>query len=225
MEKNMALMSYTQNRTENGPRFARIHGSKGPKSVHPNSGAAVQTDDVSAIDREWLYSQFAPLVRRLIIQYGTCPHLRDELVGEIYCRFCALLNVYDPSRGVPLRPYLVRQLSASVYTFVRAYRHSAGREMPLETSLDEVRRDLRADPTDEWDHSMAIDSIGHIIPEALSQLSERQQKVVLWRYYHDCSFEEVAKRLNVQVATARSLQRHALNNMRRWFIAQQVSLD
>jgi len=181
--------------------------------------------DVAGIDREWLYSQFTPLVRRLIIQYGACPQLRDELVGEIYYRFCALLKAYDPNRGVPLRPYLVRQLSASVYTFVRSYRHNAARELPFESGLDEIHRDLRADPTCDWDHSMAIDSIQEVIPEALSQLSDRQKTVVLWRYYHDISFEEIAQRLSIQPATARSLLRHGLNNMRRWFIAQQVSLD
>lgn len=198
MENILAVMNQTINRTEN---------------------------DVAGIDREWLYSQFAPLVRRLIIQYGTCPHLRDELVGEIYYRFCALLKAYDPDRGVPLRPYLVRQLSASVYTYVRSYRHGAARELPFEPSLEEVHRDLRADPTKEWDHTMALESIQEIIPKALSHLSERQQKVMLWRYYHDCSFEEIAQRLGIQTSTARSLLRHGLNNMRKWFITQEMSLD
>ncbi|MDR3710315.1 MAG: sigma-70 family RNA polymerase sigma factor [Capsulimonadaceae bacterium] len=197
----------------------------GPDATASRAASAAQADDVASIDREWLYSQFAPLVRRLILQYGTCPNLREELVGEIYCRFCALLDAYDPHRGVPLRPYLVRQLSASVYTFVRAYRRSPSRELPFEAGLDEVHRDLRTDPTSEWDHSMALDSVRDIMPKALGQLSERQQNVVLWRYYHDCSFEEIATRLNVQVSTARSLLRHALNGMRRWFIAQQVSVD
>lgn len=217
----MPVMTHTQDHTQKGQSSGKPFSN--PKSVRTYSRSGV--DDASSIDREELYAQFAPLVRRLIIQYGACPQLRDELVGEIYCRFCALLKAYDPERGVPLRPYLVRQLSASVYTFVRAYRRSPSRELPFETGLDEVHRDLRTDPTQEWDHSMAIDSIRSVIPVALSRLSERQQKVVLWRYYHDCSFEEIAQRLNIQVATARSLQRHALNTMRKWFLAQQVGLD
>ena len=180
---------------------------------------------VDTIDREWLYGEFAPLVRRLILQYGSCPQLREELVGEIYCRFCALLDAFDPKRGVPLRPYLVRQLSASVYTFVRSYRRSPAKELPFEAGLDEVHRDLRTDPTRDWDYAMALDSIREVIPTALNQLSERQQSVVLWRYYHDCSFDEIAQRLGIQSATARSLLRHALKTMRKWFLAQQMHVD
>src|SRR5947209_20458060 len=68
------------------------------------------------LQRDGLYAEFQPLVRRLIRQYGgDNAELREDLAGEIYYRFCQLLEVYDPERGVPLRPYLVRQLTASVY--------------------------------------------------------------------------------------------------------------
>jgi RNA polymerase sigma factor (sigma-70 family) len=174
----------------------------------------VRYEDPEEMDRDCLYMQFRPLVRRLVAQYGTTQLLREDLIGEIYCRFCALLDAYDPERGVPLRPYIVRQLTSSVYTFVRSHRRSPSRELPFDECLDDNHRDLRFDPTDEWNQSMAIDSIRDVIPTALSELSERQKNVVIWRYYHDCSFEEIALRLNVQTATARSLLRHALNSMR-----------
>src|ERR1051326_1263849 len=57
------------------------------------------------LDREALYPEFTPLVRRLLRQYGQDAELRKDLEGEIYCRFCALLDAFDPERGVPLRPY------------------------------------------------------------------------------------------------------------------------
>ena len=106
-------------------------------SVQPMSCALVDQVDATdeclpslfeAIDRDTLYAQFAPLVKRLILHYGGCPQLREELVGEIYCRFCALLDAFDPTRGVPLRAYLVRQLSTSVYTYVRTHRRHGSRE-------------------------------------------------------------------------------------------------
>jgi len=177
------------------------------------------------VDREWLFSEFTPLVRKLTAQYGTTTLLREELPGEIYCRFCALLEAYDPNRGVPLRPYLVRQLSASVYTFVRSHRRSPSRELPFEEGIDDTHRDLKIDPTDEWDNAMAIDSIREVIPSALSCLSKRQQSVVIWRYYHDLSYEDIAQRLNIQTSTARSLLRHALNSMRKWFAKQEIVFD
>src|SRR4051812_38761897 len=71
------------------------------------------------IDAEQLFVEFQPLVRRLIRQYGESLETRNDLKGEIYYRFCLVLKAYDPDRGVPLRPYIVRQLSASIYTFMR----------------------------------------------------------------------------------------------------------
>src|SRR5690242_6653150 len=87
-------------------------------------------------DRDALYAEFQPLVRRLIRQYGEDVESRGDLQGEIYYRFCLLLDAYDPERGVPLRPYLVRQLTASVYTYARQGWRRQRREVTLDTSFD-----------------------------------------------------------------------------------------
>ena len=53
------------------------------------------------------------------------------------------------------------------------------------------------------------------LPAAIAGLSERQRQMVIWRYYEDRSFEEIAGLLQTQPATVRSLLRHALANLRR----------
>ena len=47
-------------------------------------------------ERESLYADMQPLVRHLLHRYGQDPELRQDLEGEIYCRFCQLLEAYDP---------------------------------------------------------------------------------------------------------------------------------
>jgi len=90
------------------------------------------------LDRDALYGEFQPLVRRLIRQYGGDDfELRQDLSGEVYFRFCSLLDAYDPTRGVPLRPYLVRQLTASVYTYARQQWRARKREVSLDVDLAE----------------------------------------------------------------------------------------
>src|SRR5690349_17567564 len=74
----------------------------------------------SRAEREAIYADFQPLVRRLIRQYGDTPEIREDLKGEIYCRFCDLLEAYDPNRGVNLYAYLVRMLSTSTYAYARS---------------------------------------------------------------------------------------------------------
>ncbi|HLK55766.1 MAG TPA: sigma factor, partial [Chthonomonadaceae bacterium] len=92
----------------------------------------------NATDRERLYAEFAPLVRRLVRQYGQDAEMRQDLVGEIYYRFCALLDAYDPTRGVPLRPYLVRQLTAATYTYARQQWRIRRRETGWESGEGKV---------------------------------------------------------------------------------------
>ncbi len=168
-----------------------------------------------AMDRDKLYAEFAPLVRRLLRQYGQDPELKKDLEGEIYCRFCALLDAFDPQRGVPLRPYLVRQLQAATYTFARHQWRRARREVALETPAASRPGSCLPDPTRQWDEALALEQVRGALPEAIEKLPMRQRQVVLWRYYQGRSFEEIAELLGIQAATARSLLRHGINNLRR----------
>jgi len=170
---------------------------------------------VSTIDPDQLYAEFTPLVRRLIRQYGDNPEIRNDMEGEIYYRFCVLVKAYDPSRGVPLRPYLVRQLSASIYTYARHYWRRQSREVSLELFTPSSGPLTQEDPTRDWDDAIELQQTKLSLPNAIAKLSARQRNVVVWRYFDDLSFEEIATRLAVQTSTARSLLRHALNHLRR----------
>lgn len=168
-----------------------------------------------AYDKDQLFSEFQPLVQRLIRQYGDEPELREDLIGEIYCRFCSVLDAYDPTRGIPLRPYLVHQLAFSVYSYVRRQWRRKKREISIE--IDTIVRSIpnTGDISEQWDNAMVIQTVQAGLPHAISQLSLRQRQVVIWRYYEQLSFEEIADRLNMRLATARSTLRHALKNIRR----------
>jgi RNA polymerase sigma factor (sigma-70 family) len=175
--------------------------------------------DPVLLEREKLYGSFRPLVQRLIRRYGSDPELRQDLEGEIYCRFCALLAAYDPLRGVPLRPYLVRQLTASVHTYARGHWRRQRREVRLEEDAgvsEPAGYPLGvADPGDQWDHELMMQQVREKLPEAIARLPLRQRQVVIWRYYEFRPFEEIAEMLDVRPATARSLLRHGLNHLRR----------
>ncbi len=164
--------------------------------------------------REALFAEFQPLVRRLVRQFGEDPEVRQDLQGEIYCRFRALLDAYDPGRGVPLRPYLVRTLTASVYTWSRAQWRLKSRETALEPEVAEDPS-LSVNPTEQWGQGLAMEEMLAGLPAAISRLPPRQRQVVIWRYYEGRSFDEIAGLLRVRPATARSLLRHGLNGLRR----------
>jgi RNA polymerase sigma factor (sigma-70 family) len=196
------------------PRRLKVLGAQTPleRQAQEDSRDAVLPP---TIDRESLYRDFQPLVRRLIRQYGDTPELRQDLSGEIYYRFCLLLDAFDPSRGIPLRPYLVRQLTASVYTYARHGWRRNRREVSLDLSDGAYDKSQSEDPSREWDERLAMGQVLQSLPDAIARLPKRQRQVVIWRYYEQRSFDEISELLSIQLATARSLLRHGLNNLRR----------
>jgi RNA polymerase sigma-70 factor (ECF subfamily) len=168
-----------------------------------------------SFSRESLFAEFAPLVRRLLRQYGTDSELRKDLAGEIYCRFCALVEAYDPERGVPLRPYLVRQLTASTYTYVRSQWNLQKREAFLDFAALNSAAEPSYDPTPAWLSELSRQQVVRELPQVIAQLPERQRKVVCWRYYDELPFEEIARILEVEPSTVRSLLRHGIANLRK----------
>ena len=176
--------------------------------------APVSSDDAST-DRDRLYTEFAPLVRRLIRQYGQDAEMREDLGGEIYCRFCNLLGAFDPTRGIPLRPYMVRQLSMATYTYARHQWRTRKREAAWETEEFHVEQKAAFAPTLDWLAALALDQAASLLPAALAKLPARQRNVIIWRYYEERSFEEIGGLLAILPTTARSLLRHGLNNLRK----------
>ena len=173
----------------------------------------------SLLDPAPLFAEFQPLVRRLIRRYGGDDReLCQDLSGEIYRRFWDLLNAYDPQRGVPLRPYLVRQLTASVYTYARQQWRSRRREVSLEEMGMVPERGHAMDPTSGWVESLMQQQVCAALPGLIGRLPRRQRQVVIWRYYEQRSFEEIAGLLDIREATARSLLRHGLTKLRGWLL-------
>jgi RNA polymerase sigma factor (sigma-70 family) len=200
-----------------GPAARRLNARD--KDAHVGRGGTTAAFPTDTLSRQALFSEFTPLVRKLIGQYGDDPDLRQDLVGEIYYRFCKLLDAYEPGREVPLRPYLVRQLIASTYTYARHHWRERQREIRYDELPVWSSTNLKHDPTSEWDDALALRQMSHLLPSALAQLPARQKMVVVWRYFDDMPFEQIAGHLGVQTSTARSLLRHALNNLRRHFAA------
>ena len=171
--------------------------------------------DLPHLDREALYAEFAPLVKRLLRQYGQEAEFRQDLASEIYYRFCLLVEAYDPQRGVPFRPYIVRQLTATIYTFVRQQWTLHKREICQDWSAAESPGEPQHDPTSSWIAALSQEQILQSLPAAIARLPERQRQVVLWRYYEELPFEEIAGLLSIEASSVRSLLRHGLNNLRK----------
>lgn len=181
--------------------------------AEPSAGEPVVTSDSdtpvamgNSLDCDSLYKEFAPLVRRLIRQFGQDTDMREDLAGELYDRFRSLVEAFDPGRGAPLYPYLVRQLSLAAYAYARRQEDVPCRETEEAVAFR---------PTEDWSAALARDQASSPLPAAMENLPVRQRSVLIWRYYEERSFEEIAEILAVQPGTARSLLRRGLDNLRK----------
>jgi RNA polymerase sigma factor (sigma-70 family) len=159
-----------------------------------------------------LFAEFTPYVRSLIRRLTDDAEMRKDLHGEAWLVFRSLVERYDPARGIPLRPYLVCQLRSHLFSQCRSRRGIMRRETCI--SAVESPSRAQADPTTEWDRQIELRRLASALPEMLSHVPLRQRRVILWRYFDGMTFEEIAERLRVQPATARSLLRHGLNRLR-----------
>lgn len=175
-----------------------------------------------AADREVLYQQLSPLVRRLLIRYGRTPELRQDLPGEIYYQFCQLLESFDPQREVPLPAYLAHMLPIRVFNYVQTYWRFQNRYISAEPETLEAALPLSSENSDLWDETLHADQVLNALPDAIAALPHRQRLVLVWRYYDERSFEDIAAMLGIQPATARSLLRHAIKSLRGQMMKQGI---
>jgi RNA polymerase sigma factor (sigma-70 family) len=168
-------------------------------------------------EREALYHDFQPYIRRLIRKYGDTPDQQEDLQGEIYYQFRRLLDEYDPDRGVPLKAYLIRKLNCAVYVYARKQWRQKARETSLEARIDAGEGAGWVDRECNLDRDLLQKRVIEEIAVAVNLLTLRQRQVIIWRFYEFRSFEEIAQMLGVTPATARSLLRHGIHKLRHYF--------
>lgn len=162
------------------------------------------------MDYDTLYAQLEPLIRRLIQEWGVDPG-RSEALGELlYERFCELMRAYDPSRGVPLRPYLTRNLSAVAAEFGG----SQGEASSGGVSNAAAMRSQIREAIDRLDARIGAPR-PPVLPALIAQLPREQQQILIWRYYEVRSYEEIAETLGVSPSRVRLLLRRALQRLRK----------
>lgn len=179
----------------------------------------LRSTEVFSMDRDKLFEQFAPLVNRLIRQYGTTPAMRQDLLGELYSLFHIFLDRYDPDRGVPLHAYLVRQLSVSASSLARTQRGREQHEASLSATGEGDFGLPLTHPTPHWDDALNRDEITAQLPTLIQSLTLRQKQVFVLRYYESRSFEEIAQMMGIQTSSVRSLLRSALKRLRESMLA------
>jgi len=191
--------------------------ARGPILSDPRmqlGGQSVTGTALSDGDKHQLYEQFRPLVNSLMRRYGSTPELRKDLQGEIYYQFRQLIDSYERERGIPLVAYLTRMLSQRIFNYIRDYWRGESRYVHLEPEVLEGTLTTGVNGQNGCEEALQAQEVLNALPSAIAALPHRQRLVLVWRYYEERSFEQIAADLGIQPATARSLLRHAITSLR-----------
>jgi RNA polymerase sigma factor (sigma-70 family) len=177
-------------------------------------------DRCETMERNTLFTALLPEIQRLICQQVWEPDLREDLVGETYCRFNELVDAYDPHRGIPLRSYLLCYLAYWIRYCARRQRRTHAREVVVADSWIENLIPSQGDVSDSWDDALMIDKTKEDLPRAMASLPLRYRQILVLRFYEGRPFEEIAVHLNVEIPTAYAMLNKALNNLRKRIAAE-----
>ncbi len=158
---------------------------------------------------EELQTELKPVIVRLAARYGVDCDNRERLTDRLNSRLKDLL-AENPAGDTPLRPFLVRRLTACAEEYSRRSINGSDVQVSsihekgnLQESAAEVIHDL-------FQRGREIAPL----PEAINRLPADLREVMLLRYTGARSVEEIADHLGITAAQARARLRQGLTTLR-----------
>lgn len=158
----------------------------------------------AVISPEKLYQDYRDKVEGYIYSHVQNEQDRQDLAQQVFLKATAALHSYDPARGA-----VGTWLYAITRNVVTDYYRAKSRE-PIPLDPDEA-----AIP-DEAVGRILTQEILDALAGALEQLPERERNIVIWRFYHGISPQEIAEKTGISYANVRFLQHSALKKLRDW---------
>ncbi|MBQ6999490.1 MAG: sigma-70 family RNA polymerase sigma factor [Oscillospiraceae bacterium] len=135
----------------------------------------------------------------------------EDLVSEIFLYCYSHYESYDPEKSS-----IVTWLYLIVNSRVKNYYRDHSSFVDFESVAD-----IMQDENIDLDEGVYLEQLHSALMKAIRTLPERQQKIVMMRYFQSCSGEEIAARLgttpgNVRVLLSRALNKLSQNNDKYW---------
>ncbi len=148
-----------------------------------------------------LYQDNVQAVFRYIAYRVNDAHLAEDLTGDVFVRALKSINTYE-DQGKPFLAWLYRIAHARV---VDHYRQTDRR--PQSTALDDQPLEAPGD----MDATLLRRHAAKVLREAISDLTEDQQQVIILRFIEGQRIETVAEQMGKQPNAIKQLQHRALH--------------
>lgn len=149
-----------------------------------------------------LYRAYARSIYRYIVCRVPTPHDAEDLTADVFVRMVEALPKYQIT-GAPFDAWLYRIAASRIADFYRVNVRAIGDELHDTLSSGE------AAPEDVLQERQLLD----VLRDALAQLSEDQQQILILRFVERKSHEEVSQILGKSVTAVKSIQHRALTRL------------
>lgn len=164
---------------------------------------AAQQGDESAFGE--LYDTYTDLIYRYISYRVNRPEVAQDLTAEVFLRMVEGLPNYE-DRGLPFMSWLYRIAHARLVDYYQACKRS-GESQDIETVELHVDEDL--------DGELMTAYRRRKVHEALHQLTDEQQQVIIFRFLEGKNLQETADILGKTVGAIKVMQYRALQTLGR----------
>lgn len=153
-----------------------------------------------------LYETTVHDVYRTVVFLTTHQQDIEDIMNEIYIKVWASIGNYDTDR--PFRPWL----HGLVIRQVQDWRRKMWRKFRI------IEKQTRLELTPEGpntEHAIVFQETSRELLQAVHSLSYKLRIVILLRYFHDYSLNQIAEVLDLPVGTVKSRHHSALKQLRR----------
>ncbi|WP_057761814.1 sigma-70 family RNA polymerase sigma factor [Cytobacillus praedii] len=130
---------------------------------------------------------------------------REDVMNEIYMQMWTSLATYDTNRPFHfwLHGLVIRQ--------VQRFRVKSWRRFRI---FERIRGFSQEES--HWDQPAVLtDGTNQLISQAIQKLTDKQRAVIILRFYHDYTLEEIATLLDIPLGTVKSRYHAALQSLRK----------
>ncbi|SDE11583.1 RNA polymerase sigma-70 factor, ECF subfamily [Paenibacillus sp. UNCCL117] len=130
---------------------------------------------------------------------------REDVMNEIYMQMWTSLANYDTNRPFHfwLHGLVIRQ--------VQRFRVKSWRRFRI---FERIRAFSREEA--HWDQPTVLkDETNQMISQAIQKLTDKQRTVIIFRFFHDYTLEEIATLLDIPLGTVKSRYHAALQSLRK----------
>lgn len=162
-------------------------------------------------DYETFYQENYSRVLRYVCGKLSNSHDAEDLTGDVFLYCLRHYEDYDPSKG---------KLSTWLYLIVNSRIKNYYRDHTTGVDFEEVSETLQ-DMGIDLERGVYLEQLHDALMAAIASLPERQQKIVIMRYFENRSGDEIAAALgispgNVRVLLSRSLDKLSSLNLGNW---------